>query len=620
MAATYDAIVVGGGHNGLVAAAYLARSGAKTVVLEGRHKTGGAATTESPWPDAPEFQVTRLSYVMSLLPPTIIKDLELDRHGYKIYPMGPYYQAFPEGGSIKLYADDAKANYASVSQWSKKDADAMPKWDAWLAGLADVLGPLLLTVPPALGSRKPRDLSGTLKLAWRNRGLDVRTIADVTRLMTMSIADLLDDWFESPQVKGALAVNGVIGTWACPYEPGTAYVMAHHSIGDVGDGHLGNWGFQEGGMGAVSSAIESAAREHGAEVRINAPVARILVEGGRAVGVVLENGDEIRAKVVVSTLHPRTAFLEQVGRENLPPDFATDIERWKSRSGVVKINLALGELPDFIADPGTQLQEHHTGSVEMAPTMDYIERAFQDARDGKAAVRPFSDGVIPTAFDKTLCPEGTHIMSLFTQWVPADWSEAAAHRGARGVRRPHGRLLQRAGAELQELDPAPRHRRSRTRWSTTTAWSAATSSTASCRWSSCSTCARHPASLITAPRSAACTTAARRPTPAAASAAFPAGRRRRRRSRTASRPSGAAPGGPAGGHDDAVQPRTRSGRERGSDPAAGYRQPGGWQRSQDHARGAQRCTGRCLRPSRHLRQPDARGSRQEQLAPPYLPG
>jgi phytoene dehydrogenase-like protein len=423
MAATYDAIVIGGGHNGLVAAAYLARSGAKTVVLEGRHKTGGAATTEAVWPDAPEFKVTRLSYVMSLLPPTIIKELDLDRHGYKIYPMGPYYQAFPEGGSIKLYADDAKRNHESVSKWSKKDADAMPQWDAWLAGLADVLGPLLLTVPPAIGSRKPRDLAGTLKLAWRHRGLDVRTIADVTRLMTMSIADLLDDWFESPQVKGALAVNGVIGTWAGPYEPGTAYVMAHHSIGDVGDGHLVNWGFQEGGMGAVSSAIESAARENGAEVRINAPVARVLIEGGKAVGVVLANGDEIRAKVVVSTLHPKTAFLEQVGRENLPADFTTDIERWKSRSGVVKINLALAELPDFIADPGSQLQEHHTGSVEMAPTMEYIERAFQEARDGKAAVRPFSDGVIPTAFDKTLSPEGTHIMSLFTQWVPADWNE-----------------------------------------------------------------------------------------------------------------------------------------------------------------------------------------------------
>jgi phytoene dehydrogenase-like protein len=423
MAATFDAIVIGGGHNGLVAAAYLAGSGARTVVLEGRHKTGGAATTESPWPDAPEFKVTRLSYVMSLLPPTIIKDLALDRHGYKIFPMGPYYQAFPDGGSIKLYADDAERNYESVAKWSRADAEAMPKWDAWLEGLADVLGPLLLTVPPTLGSRKPRDLAATLRLAWRHRGLDVRTIADVTRLMTMSIADLLDDWFVSPQVKGALAVNGVIGTWAGPYEPGTAYVMAHHSIGDVGDGHLGNWGFQEGGMGAVADAIESAARERGAEIRVNSPVARVLVEGGRAVGVALANGTELRAKVIVSTVHPKLAFLEQVGRSNLPDEFVTDIERWKSRSGVVKINLALAELPDFIADPGTQLQEHHTGSVEMAPTMEYIERAFQDAREGRPAVRPFSDGVIPTAFDKTLVPDGYHMMSLFTQWVPSDWNE-----------------------------------------------------------------------------------------------------------------------------------------------------------------------------------------------------
>src|SRR6266567_2929294 len=420
--ADYDAIIVGGGHNGLVAATYLARSGARTLVLEARPKTGGAATTEAPWPDAPDFKVTRLSYVMSLLPPTIINDLQLDRHGYKIFPMGPYYQAFPEGGSIKLYADDAKRNHDEVSRWSKKDADAMPRWDAWLAGLADVLGPLLLTVPPNLGSHSPRDLAETLRLAWRHRNLDVRTIADVTRLMTMSIADLLDDWFESPQVKGALAVNGVIGTWAGPYEPGTAYVMAHHSIGDVGDGHLGNWGFQEGGMGAVADAIAAAARGFGAEIRVDARVGRLLVENGRATGVALENGDELRASTVVSTLHPRTAFLDQVGADHLPADFTRDIENWKTRSGVVKINLALSELPNFTADPGTDLAEHHTGSVEMAPSMEFIERAFLDAREGKPAARPFSDGVIPTAFDKTLCPEGTHIMSLFTQWVPSDWN------------------------------------------------------------------------------------------------------------------------------------------------------------------------------------------------------
>jgi phytoene dehydrogenase-like protein len=423
MANNYDAIIVGGGHNGLVAAAYLARSGARTVVLESRHKTGGAATTESPWPDAPEFKVTRLSYVMSLLPPTIMRELSLERHGYKVHPMGPYYQAFPEGGSIKILADDAKRNYEEIAKWSKKDADAMIKWDAWMGGLADVLGPMLLMVPPKIGSKRPKDLIDTLRLAWSQRGMNVRTIGDVTRLMAMSIADLLDDWFSSPQVKGAMAVNGVIGTWAGPYEPGTAYVMAHHSIGDIGDGHLGNWGFPEGGMGGVSRAIENSAQSFGAEIRVNAKVDRTIVQGGEVRGVVLTDGTELRAPVVITSLHPKIAFLDHVGPANLPGDFVRDIEHWKTRSGVVKINLALSELPNFTADPGSNQQEHHTGSVEMAPTMEYMETAFQEARDGKAATRPFSDGVIPSTFDKTLCPEGTHIMSLFTQWVPSEWSE-----------------------------------------------------------------------------------------------------------------------------------------------------------------------------------------------------
>jgi phytoene dehydrogenase-like protein len=419
-----DALVVGGGHNGLVAAAYLARSGLRTVVLEARYKTGGAATTESPWPDAPEFKVTRLSYVARLMPSSIIKDLNLERHGYKVYPMGPYYQAFPDGRSIKIFADDARRNHDEIAKFSKADAAAMPRWDAWMAGLADVLGPMLMEVPPNIGSRRPRDVRQLLRLAWRHRGLSVRTVADVTRLMTMSIADLLDDWFESPQVKAAMAINGVIGTWAGPYEPGTAYVMAHHSIGDVGDGKLGSWGYPQGGMGAVADQIRASAVESGATVRTDARVQHLLIKRGRVTGAVLAGGEEVLAPIVVSATHPQTTFLQHIDSRELPPDFVADIKRWRSRSGVVKINLALAELPNFTADPGSNQQEHHTGSVEMAPSVEWIEEAFQEARQGRPATRPFSDSVIPTTFDRTLCPEGTHIMSLFTQWVPHEWANA----------------------------------------------------------------------------------------------------------------------------------------------------------------------------------------------------
>ncbi|MDQ6722622.1 MAG: NAD(P)/FAD-dependent oxidoreductase [Candidatus Dormibacteraeota bacterium] len=420
----YDAIVIGGGHNGLVAGAYLAKAGARAVVLEARHKTGGAAATDSPWPEAPEFKVTTYSYVMSLMPDSIIRDLDLKRHGYKVYPMGPYFQAWPDGRSLMLFADDAKRNYDQVVRFSKKDAEAMPRWDDWLGELAKVMGPLLMSVPPRLGSMKPADLVAQMKLGWKLRGLGPQKVGDLTRLMTMSITDLLDNWFESEEVKASLAVNGIIGTWAGPDEPGTAYVMAHHSIGDVGDGHLGSWGFAEGGMGAVADACRRSAEELGATVRTKARVQHILIRNGQAEGVVLDDGEELRAPVVVTAVHPKITFLQQIDRKELPPDFVRDIENWKSRSGVVKINLALAELPNFTSIPGTNLQEHHTGSVELCLSTDYAEVAFQEARSGIPATRPFVDGVIPTVFDKTLAPEGKHIFSMFTQWVPHEWSEA----------------------------------------------------------------------------------------------------------------------------------------------------------------------------------------------------
>ena len=415
----YNAIVIGGGHNGLVAAAYLARAGARVVVCEARHKTGGAATTDQPWPDHPEFSVTTLSYVMSLMPDTIIRDLELERHGYKVHPVGPYVVPLSDGRVLIEY-DDPKANYEEFASVNKADADALEDWDAWIGGLAAVLGPLLMSTPPQVGSKRPGDLLEQLRLAWRFRGLDVKTVGEVTRLMTMSVADLLDRFFESDEVKAAMSINGLIGTWAGPYEPGTGYVMAHHSIGDVGDGTLGSWGVPEGGMGAVAVALERSARSFGAEVRTNARVEKILVRNGRAEGVVLEGGEELRAPIVVTACHPQITFLRQLERSELPEDFVHDLEHWSSRSGVVKINLAIGELPRLKAKPEWT---DFSGGFEIAPSVAMLEKGFEEARAGMAATFPFSDGVIPTTLDPSLAPEGAHVVSLFTQWVPHTWSQ-----------------------------------------------------------------------------------------------------------------------------------------------------------------------------------------------------
>jgi phytoene dehydrogenase-like protein len=420
----YDAIVIGGGHNGLIAAAYLAKHGARTVVLEKRHKTGGAADTSEPWPDElPGVKVTTLSYVMSLMPPSIQRDLQLERFGYTIHPQGMGYLPRPGGGGSIIQSDDPERTRASVARFSKKDAEAYFAFEEWIGRVADILGPLLMRTPPHLGSKRFRDIRDVASLGWRLRKhIDERTVADITRLFTMSATDLLDRWFESPIVKGFMAVNGIIGTWAGPEEPGTAYVLMHHSVGDIGDGQIASWGYPEGGMGAVGKACEEAARFFGAEVRVNAGVAKIRTASGRFAGVVLENGEELSAPLGVTACHPKITFLEQVDRSELPDGFVQDIEHWKTRSGTVKINLALSMLPTFTSDPEFD-PEIHGGAIQILDDEEGLETAFQEARAGAAATHPFSDTAIPTVMDPTLAPEGIHTMSMFTQWVPESWAD-----------------------------------------------------------------------------------------------------------------------------------------------------------------------------------------------------
>lgn len=422
----FDVVVIGGGHNGLVTAGLLAKRGFKVCLLEKKDVVGGAAITEQPF--GPDFKVTALSYVVSLLPPAVVNELELARHGYRVFPQHGYFAPAADGSSLQLHADP-KRRHAEVSRFSKADADALDRWDGWLSSLAGVLGPLLGTVPPKLGSKAPGDLLALASLGWKLRDLDVGMVGDVTRLMGSSVADVLDDWFEHPRVKGVMAVSGIIGTWAGPRSPGTAYVMVHHKLGDVGQGTpAGAWGFPEGGMGGVTQAMRKACEALGVVIKTGAPAARVVVKDGRAVGVALENGDELDAETVVVTTHPQHAFLELVERRHLPDDFVRAIERWRSRSGVVKVNVAVDRLPEFKAKPGFD-PEVHGGTIVLAESLDDLEGAFQDAASGRAAQVPFADVCIPSVFDKTLAPEGKHVVSMFTQWVPSTWASQPDRAG-----------------------------------------------------------------------------------------------------------------------------------------------------------------------------------------------
>jgi phytoene dehydrogenase-like protein len=418
MTAGRDVVIVGGGHNGLVAAAYLARGGLRTLVCERREVVGGAAVSEHPF--GPDFTVTSLSYVVSLLPPGLVRDLQLARHGYYVFQQGPYFAPRAEGGYLRL-PDDQAQRHQEIGKFSRRDAAAYEDYEAHLAGLGAILGPLLEEIPPRLGSRRPQDLWRQGLLLRHLRKLDTRSAVDVTRMLTGSIADLVERYFESDAMRGLLSVSGVIGTWAGPRSAGTAYVMLHHHVGDTG-GQSGAWGFPRGGMGGVTSALAAAARSFGAEVRTGAEVARIRTRGGRVTGVTLASGEEVDAPVVVTTAHPQISFLRLVDRADLPGEFVADIEGWQTRSGTVKINLALDRLPVFASHPQVDPQVHG-GTIVLAESLDDIENAYQEAVAGRPSAAPFADICIPSVFDDSLAPPGQHVMSMFTQWVPHTYAD-----------------------------------------------------------------------------------------------------------------------------------------------------------------------------------------------------
>jgi len=417
----YDAIVVGGGHNGLVNAAYLARAGRRVLVLERRHVLGGAAVTEEIYPG---FQYSVCSYVVSLLRPEIIRDLGLARHGLEILPLESTFTPMPNGDYLVRWADHDQTR-RELYRHSPRDAEAYDLFGRLMYKMAFAVKPILQMAPPDPTSLSPRDLLGLSRLGKHFAGLDREEFAALYKLMTMSAADYLDEWFETEVLKSTMSASGIIGTFLGPRSPGTAYVLLHHYMGEI-DGAFRAWGFARGGTGSVSMAIARAAESYGAEIRTEAPVAEILSEGGRVVGVALESGEEIRAPVVVSGLDPKLTFLKLVDSASLPGDFVDSLRRFKIRGSSGKVNLALDGLPDFRSLPGTG--PHLRGAMSISPSIDYLERAYDDAKYGEFSRQPYMDIVIPSMIDPGMAPPGKHVMSIFVQYAPyalnGGWTDA----------------------------------------------------------------------------------------------------------------------------------------------------------------------------------------------------
>jgi phytoene dehydrogenase-like protein len=410
---TFDAIVVGAGHNGLVTAAYLARAGRRVLVLEARELVGGCAVTEELWPG---YRVSTAAYLSSLLQPKVVRDLDLHRFGYAVDAKDPaFFSPFPDGRHMFLWQDPART-FAELAKFSRRDAEAYPRYEAHLERLAAVVESVLLTTPPDFPPSRPGDFLEYLKLAGRLRGLSRSELVGLVKIFTQSAADFLDSWFESEELKVTLATDGVIGANGGPRSPGTAYILMHHCMGGV-DGHRGLWGFVRGGMGAISNAIAASARSRGAVIRTRAPVEKILVRAGRAAGVVLGDGGEIRAPVVASNLDPRRTFLHLVDPRELPEPFLEGIRGFRSEGTSLKMNLALGALPQFRACPGAPGPQHKA-TMHICPSLDYVERAWDDAKYGRPSHSPLIEMTIPTMYDPSLAPPGRHILGIFLQYAP----------------------------------------------------------------------------------------------------------------------------------------------------------------------------------------------------------
>ncbi len=421
MATSWDAIVVGGGHNGLVTAAYLARAGKKTLVLERRHLVGGAAVSEQVFPG---FTFSVFSYVVSLLRPEIIRDLELPRHGLQILPLESTVTPLPNGDYLAGWGD-ADLTRREVARHSLKDAEAMVEFGRLMHHMAMAVRPILGMIPPDPTSLAPSDLAGLLKLGGHMRSLGPERFHALYKLMTMSSADYLDEWYEFDPLKATKSASGIIGTFLGPRSPGSAYVLLHHYMGEI-DGAFRAWGFAKGGTGSISNAIANAAMALGATIRCEAGVKQVLVSGNRATGVVLDSGEEIKAPLVVSGLDPRRTFLDLVDPEQLPDDLVQAVRRFKFRGSSGKVNLALSELPNFTCLPG--VGPLHRGAVSISPSVEYLERAYDDAKYGRFSKRPYMDIVFPSMLDPNMAPPGKHVMSVFVQYAPyhleGGWTDA----------------------------------------------------------------------------------------------------------------------------------------------------------------------------------------------------